>query len=208
MIENIGMKIFKLNFEGLFQNFFQGEIKEIQEHKLRIVGFAVCLILVIIFSFDGNAEKIDVSETDEKILTENISGDIKNVEVKEVYQSTPNEKIKIVQGANSDELSVRDPFESPPQKKSVPSMPEPAEQKIFTPPAIVSAEKIFVPEQESFVLIGTAISGKNKFALIKKSGAKESLFFSVGDSLDGKKISDITDDFILFSNGEKLFIGE
>ena len=201
------MKIFNLNFEGSFQNFFKREIKEVQEHKLRIVGFAVCLILVIIFSFDGEAEKIDVGETNEKILAENISNDTKNVEVKEVYQSTPNEKIKIVQGANSDKLSVRDPFESPPQP--VPSMPEQAEQKIFTPPAIVPpAENFFVPEQESFVLIGTAISGKNKFALIKKSGVKESLFFSVGDSLNGKEISDITDDFILFSNGEKLFIGE
>ena len=86
---------------------------------------------------------------------------------------------------------------------SVEKILPPAEaEEVVSLPAEIPAPKL--PE-EKIILRGIAL-GEVKTALIEKvvSGKIETLFLRVGDSVGGKKILDITDDFVILENDEKL----
>jgi len=52
-------------------------------------------------------------------------------------------------------------------------------------------------------LTGTAISGENKIAMFLRGN--ETLFLTIGEEIGGRKISDITPDFVTFEDGAKVF---
>ena len=192
------------NLKNIIKNYFSHELQEMKKNKLRVAGLAVCFLCATVFYFDNGEENIEVDDS------EKISEEKKIVEVKQTAPQNSDEKIKIVLGANSSRFSIRDPFENlhapqkTPDKKFFPTSVNPPDKKIFPQNSPAENPK----PKEIFILTGTAINEKNKLALVKKLNSNENFIFSVGDTLDGKKISDITDEFILFDNGEKLGIGE
>ena len=61
----------------------------------------------------------------------------------------------------------------------------------------------------NLTLKGTAISGDKKMAIIQKSYDKnksESHMLKLGDEINGKKIIDIGRNFIIFDDGEYLYL--
>jgi len=118
------------------------------------------------------------------------------------------EGVKIVLGANSDELFVGDPFASPPKPKPAPKVEPPP--KVELPP-IPPPQPIQQPPQtqptapkEKIVLTGTAISGTNKTAMFLRD--KETVFLTVGDEIGGRIISDVGVDFVTFTDGKRLYL--
>ena len=105
----------------------------------------------------------------------------------------------------ADELFVSDPFageEKPKPKQQPPkSFVEPVPQIVIQPlPQPVEQPK----PQEKIILTGTAISGENKTAMFLRD--KETLFLTVGEEIGGKKILDISVDFVMFEDGQKVYL--
>jgi len=199
------------------KNFWQKDLKELQENPLRFGGLLICFIAVValFFSDDGGGEQINISENPapvENVKTENIktpANDTKVIAVKNAKNSSADKNITVVLGANSEELVVHDPFKVP-QKEKI-ETPPPAEiptvQPVIIPPVAQEQPKL----SEKFILRGTAIVGYKKSALIQmisndKNSAAENLILEIGDTLGGKKIIDISQDFLTFDDGEILFI--
>ena len=79
---------------------------------------------------------------------------------------------------------------------------------------LLQQDKPILPENkepaEEFILTGTAISGDNKLALVKKVSSTpnsnyhdESIIVKIGDSIQGQQITDIVDSKLILNNGEK-----
>lgn len=194
----------------------QSQLDEIRENRLRFGLLVAALVATIIFAvFDSldSGEEIElepkqVAQVEKNSVAENISVPQKN--------SSVSDNVTVVIGADSHEIYVADPFKNPtPPKIEKPtatseipaqiekiSEPPPAVEKISEPPAEVPAPKL--PE-EKFILRGIAL-GEVKTALIEKvvSGKIETLFLRVGDSVGEKKILDITDDFVVLEDDERL----
>ena len=199
------------------KNFWQKDLKELQENPLRFGGLLICFIaaVALFFSDDGGGEQINISENPapvENVKTENVktpANDKKVVVVKNAKNSSADKNITVVLGANSEELIVHDPFKVP-QKEKI-ETPSPAEiptvQPVIIPPVAQEQPKL----SEKFILRGTAIVGYKKSALIQiisndKNSAAENLILEIGDTLGGKTIIDISQDFLTFDDGEILFI--
>lgn len=192
------------------QNFWQNDLKEIKESPVRFGGLLICFIAAVILFFtdDGGGEEINLSENPAPVETvENISGDKKIVPVKIAATSDADKNITVVLGANSDSLYIHDPFKVPVEEKI--EEPSPVEiptvqPVIFAPPVAQDSIKPVV----KIFLRGTAVIGDKKSALIQiisdKDSAAENLILEIGDNLDGKKIIDISQDFVTFDNGEIL----
>ena len=78
---------------------------------------------------------------------------------------------------------------------------------------LLQQDKPILPENkepaEEFILTGTAISGDNKLALVKKVSSTpnsnyhdESIIVKIGDSIQGQQITDIVDSKLILNNGE------
>lgn len=199
------------------KNFWQKDLNELKENPLRFGGLLICFIAVValFFSDDGGGEQINISENPapvENVKTENVktpANDTKVIAVKNAKNSSADKNITVVLGANSEELIVHDPFKVP-QKEKI-ETPPPAEiltvQPVIIPPVAQEPPKL----SEKFILRGTAIVGYKKSALIQmisndKNSAAENLILEIGDTLGGKKIIDISQDFLTFDDGEILFI--
>ena len=118
--------------------------------------------------------------------------------------------VKIVMGASPDALIVADPFAG--QKKSEPPPPKPVQAVKTIPPIEIQPQPTISPQpevqpkpREKIFLTGTAISGNVKTAMILRN--KETLFLTIGDEIDGRKIVDIATDAVTFDDGEILTIG-
>lgn len=198
-----------------FKNFWQKDLNELKENPLRFGGLLICFIALVIlfFSDDGGGEQINTSknpapvETVEKPAT--VANDTKIITVKNAKNSNADKNITVVLGANSENAVVHDPFKIPQKEKF--DTPPPAEiptvQPAIIPPVAQEPPKL----SEKFILRGTAIVGYNKSALIQiisndKNSAAENLILEIGDTLGGKKIIDISQDFLTFDDGEILFI--
>ena len=187
------------------KDFWQKEIKEIQENKFRFAGLCICFVVaaVLFLSEDDGGEEIILSENPAPV-EENLDADAKIITVQNSAAPVANKNIKVALGANSDELIIYDIFKVPP-KEEVETVEE-------IPPVIVLPPVAQVDNlKEKFVLRGTAIIGNNKTALIqkisedKKSDA-ENLILGIGDNLNGKKILDIAADSVIFEDGETLHL--
>ena len=188
------------------KDFWQKELQEIQENKIRFAGLCICFIVLagLFLADDGGGDEIILNETPTPEVIETANTNKNIVTVKNSAVPTADKNIKIVRGANSDGLFISDPFKIP-EKEKIEPPPE-------LPPVIIAPPVAQVPiSKEKFVLRGTAIIGNNKTALIqkisedKKSDA-ENLILGIGDNLNGKKILDIAADSVIFEDGETLHL--
>ncbi|MBQ7476394.1 MAG: hypothetical protein IJT06_03245 [Selenomonadaceae bacterium] len=208
------------------EKFFKAQLEEIRKNKIRFGLLVAALIVAVICAIadsQGGGEEIELepkqvaqveknSVEEKKSVEENISVPQKN--------SSVSDNVTVVIGANANEVYVADPFKkTAPSKKEtqtatseIPAqenissvekkLPPDEVEEVVTLPAEIPAPK---PPEEKFILRGIAL-GEVKTALIEKvvSGKIETLFLRVGDSVGGKKILDITNDFVILENDEKL----
>ena len=179
----------------MFEKFFKAEIEEIRQNKVRVIGLVLCLIFalgLVVWNYFGTGEEIIVEEN---------PIDKKNDSVKKVSAQNVIEVI----GANSDILFVQNPFRAEKILEEEKIEPPKVEEKISEP---VEEVEIIPQIEEQFILVGTAITSEEKTALIqhKKNSVSENIFVTVGEELGGKKILDITEDYILLDGGEKVYL--
>lgn len=210
--------MFDDEFKSNLKDFWQSQLDEIKENKIRFAAVFTCFVIaVILFFTDENStgEEINLSENSAPIETlapaENLPADKKIITVKNASNSNADKNITAVIGANSDTLYVGDPFKVPLKPKVEPPPPEiPVEiPAVITPPPVAQVPAI---PAEKFILRGTAIIGDKKSALIQKiinnekNSDDENLILEIGDTLNGKKIIDINQDSLTFDDGSKIFI--
>lgn len=200
-------------FNEKFKDFWQNDLKEIQENKFRFAGLCICFLAAagLLLTDDEGGEEIILNETpapaevETAETAENVDAGTKIIAVKSSSTSDADKNIKIVLGANSDDLFVRDPFKIPPKEKV---------KSAEIPTAIIAPPVAQLPTlpTEKFILRGTAIIGNNKTALIQKvigndkKSADENLILGIGDRLNGKKIIDIATDSVILEDGETLYL--
>ena len=187
------------------KNFWQNDLKEIRENKIRFGAILACLIAAVIFaladSTDAGAE-ISIEPAAPPVVETPTAADTKIQPV-----STASENLKPVIGANSSELYVSDPFTAPVVETYEPIPPpiqifEPAEVEL---PEIPVAQ---IEPAEKFALDGTAITGDSKTAIIRKLTGDEkakNFIVSVGDNLGARRVVDITPNFVALDDGSKIF---
>ena len=189
----------------MFEKFWRDNLKEIQENKIRFAAVLICFVFVVILFFsDDSGEEIILAENPAPVeFSENIGAGTKIIAVKNSATSNLGENVKVVIGANSEDLFVHDPFKIPPKEKVKP-VEIPTE---ITPPPVAQIPTL---PNEKFILRGTAIIGKNKSALVQKISGndknEENLILEIGDTINGKKIFDISTDSLILEDGETLYI--
>ena len=187
--------------DGL-KKIFRHELDELKQNKIRATALGVCFIVLLIFwitddSSDG--EEISLNEETPAVDTQPAT---KDLPVVNLPTKSP-DGVTLVLGANADPLFVGDPFAG--KEKPKPTPPPPKVILPPVPPATPQPQPSAPPPpQEKITLTGTAISGENKTAMFLRG--KETLFLTVGEEINGKKISDITPDFVTFADGERIFI--
>ncbi len=188
------------------KKFLQREHEEIKQNKFRIaamIGVVVVAIIFWIVDDSSRGEEIDLSTPTAEAppVTNDLPVKVLNVE-------KISDGVKIVTGASPDALIVADPFAG--RKKSLPP-PKVVAPIENIPPIEIQPQPIIQPQQnvqpkprEKIFLTGTAISGNIKTAMILRD--KETLFLTIGDEIDGRRIIDITTDAVTFDDGEILTI--
>ena len=169
------------------------ELAELKQNKIRVLALVACFIVLVIFWITD-----DTSGGEEIILEEKPPPATKDLPVKVLPITKSPDGVKIVLGANADRLFIGDPFAVEEEIKPQPTPPLPAipaPSIVLEPPPEQPKEKIF--------LMGTAISGANKTAMFLRG--KETLFKTIGEEIDGRKISDITPDFVTFEDGARIY---
>ncbi len=209
--------MFNDELKSKLKDFWQSNLKEIQENKIRFAAVFICFVVAVIFYFadeNSTGEEINLTETpapvENPVLVEQVDTNKKIITVKNAATSNAAENITAVLGANSDDLYVADPFKVPskPKIETPPPLPE-----IPAAPEIIQQPVAQVPPAptEKFILRGTAITGDKKSALIQKiipdeKTAEENLILELGDTLNGKKIIDIDNDSLTLDDNSKIFI--
>ena len=162
------------------KDFWQKELQEIQENKIRFAGLCICFIVLagLFLADDGGGEEITLNET-----------------------PTP----EVIETADTNKnLFISDPFKIPEKEKIEP--PPELPPVIIAPPVAqvpISNEKFIL---RGTAIIGnnkTALI--QKISEDKKSDA-ENLILGIGDNLNGKKILDIAADSVIFEDGETLHL--
>ena len=177
----------------------QRELDELKQNKIRAIALGVCFIVLLIFwatddSSDG--EEINLNAP----TTADTPPATKDLPVKVLPVEKNSDGVTLVLGANADQLFIGDPFAGKEKPKPPPKFELPPPIMIQTPPPIPEQPKA----QEKIILTGTAISGAKKTAMFLRD--KETLFLTIGEEVGGKIISDISQDFVTFEGGEKIFI--
>ena len=181
----------------------QHELEELKQNKIRAIALGVCFVVVFIFWIvddTSDDEEINLNET---TTTADAPPLTKDLPVVNLSPEKSPDGVTLVLGANPDPIFVGDPFAGKEKPKPPPKVVTPP-----VPPIILQPPKM--PElppqqpQEKIILTGTAISGANKLAMFLRG--KQTIFLTVGEEINGKKISDITPDFVTFADGERVFI--
>lgn len=172
----------------------QHELEELKQNKVRAIALGVCFVVLLVFwiSDGSGGEEINLAEETPPPVTK----DLPAVNLPE--KKSP-DGVTLVLGANAEKLFIGDPFE---EKEK----PKPPPKTVEFPPIVIQPppqEKPVEPE-EKIILTGTAISGANKLAMFLRG--KETVFLTIGEEIGGKKIFDISPDFVTFEGGEKVFI--
>ena len=178
------------------KDFLRHELEELKQNKVRAIALGVCFVVLLIFwatDEDSGGEEIALDEPPP--LT-------KDLPVKVLPVEKSPDGVTLVLGANADELFIGDPFAGedkpkPPSKINPPPVPP----IVIQPPQPIA--QIEQP-RERIILTGTAISGEVKTAMFLRG--KETLFLTVGEEVGGKKISDITAEFVAFEDGQRIYL--
>ena len=175
------------------------ELDELKQNKIRVGALAACAIVLLIFAITD-----DTSDGEEIILEESPPV-TKDLPVKILPVPKSPDGVKIVLGANADRIFIGDPFASEEESKILPPpQPTPPLPKIPAPTtSTIPPQSRIESKKEKFVLTGTAISGENKIAMFLRGN--ETLFLTIGEEIGGRKISDITPDFVTFEDGTKVY---
>ena len=184
------------------KKFLQREFDELKQNKIRATALVACAATLAIFWLSDSpapAEKISLDEPPVKApATKDLPA--KNFPPPKIFDG-----VKIVAGATSDPLIIANPFaaekNSPPKKISPPKIPPPSK---IPQEGSSNAPQGEIPPREKIFLTGTAISGAKKTAMFLRG--KETIFRTVGDELDGRKIVDITADFVALSDGTRIYL--
>lgn len=181
------------------------ELDELKQHKVRAIALGVCVVvLLIVWTIDDGSGGEEIILVDAPPVT-------KDLPVKPLPVAKSPDGVTVVLGANADALFVGDPFadEEKPKPQPQPPAPPPTPQL----PAIPQPQVVIQPPEpspqveqpkEPLTLTGTAISGDNKTAMILRGN--ETLFLTIGDVIDGRRIVDITPDFVTLDNGERIYL--
>lgn len=170
----------------------QRELEELKQNKVRAIALGVCFVVLLIFLIS------DGSGDEEIILNETPPPVTKDLPAVNLPEKKSPDGVTLVLGANAEKLFIGDPFAG----KEKPKPPKTVE----FPPIVIQPppqEKTIEPE-EKIILTGTAISGAKKWAMFLRG--KETLFLTIGEEIGGKKIFEISPDFVTFEGGEKVFI--
>ena len=175
------------------------ELDELKQNKIRVGILAACVVILLIVWITDGSDGEEIVLTDEPPLT-------KDLPIKTLPVAKSPDGVKIILGATADRLFIGDPFaieekvapEPPPTPKPTPPLPK------IPPPSII-IEPTPEPEKpkEKIILTGTAISGDNKIAMFLRGD--ETLFLTIGEEIGGRKISEISPDFVTFDNGERIY---
>ncbi len=185
------------------KKFWQRELDEIKQNKLRVAAMIAVAVFAIIFDDSSRGEEIDLSTpiAEAPPVTNDLPVKVLNVEKN-------SDGVKIVPGANPDALIVADPFAGRKKLEPPPKVVAPIENippiEIPPQPTIAPQQNVQPKPREKIFLTGTAISGNVKTAMILRD--KETLFLTIGDEIDGRRIVDITTDAVTFDDGEILTI--
>ena len=187
------------------KKFLQRELDELKQNKFRVIGIVACFIVVLILWIVDDSSGGEEIILDEPTPIVDAPPATKDFPVVSLPEEKSPEGVTLVLGANADPIFIGDPFVGAEKPKPLPQPPPkitmpPAPPIVIQPPQISEQLK----PQEKFILTGTAISGVNKMAMFVRG--KETLFLTIGDEIGGKKISDITSDFVTFADGERVFI--
>ena len=188
----------------------QHELDELKENKVRAIALGVCFAALLFYWLIDDSS----SEKEIKLNEPPITADAQPVTKDFPVVSLPEKSadgVTPILGANPDPIFIGDPFAEKEKPAPPPKVVTPPE----TPPSMTQSlpkipEQFKTPEQpkpqkkEKIVLTGTAISGANKTAMFLRG--KETLFLTIADEIDGKKISDISPDSVTFADGESIFI--
>ena len=170
------------------------ELDELKQNKIRVISLAACfVILLAVWITDDGSDGEEIILTDEPPLT-------KDLPIKTLPVAKSPDGVKIILGATADRLFIVDPFAVEEKVEPEPP-PTPPLPKIPPPSIIIEPPTKPEPPKEKIILTGTAISGDNKTAMFLRGD--ETLFLTVGEEIGGRKISEISPDFVTFDNGEK-----
>lgn len=187
------------------KKFLSHELDELKANKIRAGALGVCFAVLLIFwATDDNSDGEEITIDAPPPLT-------KDFPVKPLPVTKSPDGVTTVLGANADALFIGDPFafeEKPKPQPPPPPQPPPTLPKIPEPPVVIqptSEPKAEPPKPtEPITLTGTAISGNSKTAMFLRG--KETLFLTVGEELDGRRIVDITPEFVTFASGERVYL--
>ena len=180
------------------------ELDELKQHKVRAIALGVCLVVLLIVG------TLDDGSGGEEIILVDAPPVTKDLPVKPLPVTKSPDGVTIVLGANADALFIGDPFAGEEKPKPAPQPPPqpPPPLPTIPPPQVVIQPPAPTPQieqpKETLALTGTAISGDNKTAMILRGN--ETLFLTIGDVIDGRRIVDITPDFVTLDDGERIYL--
>ncbi|MBD3879552.1 MAG: hypothetical protein SR1Q5_07705 [Quinella sp. 1Q5] len=179
------------------KDFLRHELDELKQNKVRAIALGVCFVVLLIFW------ATDDSSSGEEIILDDKPPLTKDLPVRVLPVEKSSNGVTLVLGANADELLIGDPFAGEDKPKPQPkTVVAPVPPTVIQPPPPPVAQ----PQQpkERIILTGTAISGEVKTAMFLRD--KETLFLTVGEEIGGKKISDISAEFVTFEDGQRVYL--
>ena len=171
------------------------ELDELKQNKIRVGILAACVVILLIVWITDGSDGEEIVLTEEPPLT-------KDLPIKTLPVAKSPDGVKIILGATADRLFIGDPFAV--EEKVEPEPPPTPPLPKIPPPSII-IEPTPEPEKpkEKIILTGTAISGENKTAMFLRG--EETLFLTIGEEIGGRKISEISPDFVTFDDGERIY---
>lgn len=215
------------------KKFLDREIAEIKEHKNRLIAMAIAsLILSGVLLFSGNEEASEIAKNENPPSVEKVAP--KNRTEK---KSEPRFKsIKGLERAAA-EMEIINPFkvdiekpqepankETESELENKPLEVEPVPKKPVDTPNYKESDKSIEPKDKVVLILkGTAISGDKKMAIIQRNieskndspkskssndNKSKSMMLKIGDKIDDKQIISIDKNFVIFDDGECLYLQE
>jgi len=209
------------------KTFLDQELKEIKEHKKRFIAISTAFVISLgALTFSGSDEAAPVSEEEKPTQIEKSTQNKKSDDKKKVEPKFKN--IKGLEKAAA-EVEIINPFKVDIAKEEKPVESKPIEKPPEVPPLPNATPKEIKPvepeEKVVLVLKGTAISGDKKMTIIQRSVStkndsqksksssdkkdknnSENIILKIGDKVEGKFIIEINKDFVMFDDGERLYV--
>ena len=186
------------------KNFLARELDELKQNKVRAIALGVCFIVVVgIWLSDDSSRGEEISLNESPTVEAPPAPKNSPAPTNSPAPVAAPDGVTFVLGANAEALTVADPFAGE-DKPKPPPPPKPPVVNV-PPPQVPVLPPIPQPKpQEKIILMGVAISGDVKTAMFLRG--KETLFLTIGDELNGRKIIDINPDFVTLSDGVRVYL--